>query len=222
MNKQQLLQIIETSLKDDLTRAGSILHSGSETLCKGDYYFLGYNPGGNHHDYLIKDELTNLLTKTKHRYLDEQFEQAGHLFEVGQAPLQKNFKQLFNALAIDPRTVLCTNLIFFHSRRSNGVNYQIDAAKCWPVQQALLALVQPKIIICNGNSNSSSAYSYLYQRLPHKQPQQLLNTPYSTAYIKTFTTIIAQQRVKVIGIPHLSRFYPAPYLSLIQQLALND
>lgn len=222
MNKQQLLQIIETSLKDDLTRAGSILHSSSDTLSKGDYYFLGYNPGGNHQDYLLKDELANLLTKTKHRYLDEQFQQAGHLYEIGQAPLQKNFKQLFNTLGIDPRKVLCTNLIFFHSRRSNGVNYQQDAARCWTTQQALLDLVQPKIIICNGNSNTSSAYSYLYQQLPHKQPQQIFDTIYSTAYIKTFTTELAQQKVKVIGIPHLSRFYPAPYLPLIQQLALDN
>ncbi len=218
MDKTKLLRTIYNCLQDSLDRPGSILHSASSTLTKGDFYFLGYNPGGNHHDYLIKHEVDNLLNKTKHRYLDEQFEQAGHLFKMGQAPLQKNFQQLFNTINIDPRKVLCTNLIFFHSKRSDGVNYLQDATLCWPIHQALLELVKPKIIICNGNSNNSSAFSFLYKLLPHQQPLQTIKTIYSTAYIKAFTTQLNNQTVKVIGIPHLSRFYPSPYLSTIQSL----
>lgn len=220
INNQQIISVIETSLKDALDRPGSIVHSPSATLTQGNYYFIGFNPGGNHNDYRLKDELTNLLNKSTHRYIDEIFEQAGHRFAKGQAPLQKNYQALFNYLNQDPRTVFCTNLIFFHSRRSHGVDYLKDANQCWPVHQALLALIKPNVIICNGNGNSGSAYRYLYQTLASNQPEQVFGTVYSTASIKFFTTRLNGKEVKVIGIPHLSRFYPSPYMETIKQLVV--
>lgn len=218
MDNAPLIDLIKSSLQDNLSRKGSILHSPSDSLIQGDYYFIGYNPGGDHHNLTLTDELTSLFNKPQHRYLDYQFEHAGRLFAKGQAPLQKNYQALFNYLTVDPRKVFCTNLIFFHSRKSDGVNYQQDAEICWPIHLAFLAIVKPRVIICNGNGNSGSAYSFLQQALPLQKPQQIIATVYSTAYIKTFTTLLNKQAVLVIGIPHLSRFYPSPYMNTIKNL----
>ena len=43
---------------------GSILYSGNETLAKGDYYFLGDNPGGNTNLSVSIDTVMDQLKRT--------------------------------------------------------------------------------------------------------------------------------------------------------------
>ena len=38
---------------------GSILYSGNETLTKGNFYFLGLNPGGNTNMSVSEDTVMN-------------------------------------------------------------------------------------------------------------------------------------------------------------------
>ena len=43
---------------------GSILYSGNETLVRGDFYFLGDNPGGNTNLSVANDTVMNQLKRT--------------------------------------------------------------------------------------------------------------------------------------------------------------
>ena len=49
---------------------GSILYSGNETVCKGDIYFMGANPGGHSDQFSnkIEDTILNQLKEKIHTH----------------------------------------------------------------------------------------------------------------------------------------------------------
>ena len=54
---------LKTALKD----SGHVLYSSAETLCQGNIYLLGHNPGGSpegREDESIENSLHNLAEKT--------------------------------------------------------------------------------------------------------------------------------------------------------------
>ena len=63
MNKH--IQEIEELLKDTglQSESGSVIYSGNSTLTKGDFYFLGQNPGGNAEVY-ARDTILNQLVNS--------------------------------------------------------------------------------------------------------------------------------------------------------------
>ena len=66
-----IYKLLESS--DLLNRSGSVLYSGDETIKKGDWYFLGSNPGG-HEDEKGADKIEDqLLKENKPKSFNEDF-----------------------------------------------------------------------------------------------------------------------------------------------------
>jgi len=60
-------------LSSVMDRSGGILYSSVETLCPGDIYILGLNPGGES-GWTIANHLEALPSKQQNSYLDEAWE----------------------------------------------------------------------------------------------------------------------------------------------------
>ena len=76
---------------------GSVLYSGNETICKGDFYFMGANPGGHSDQFSdgIEDTVINQLSRkyvpsSFNEYCDAKWQKSkGKPTAAGQALLQK-------------------------------------------------------------------------------------------------------------------------------------
>tara|TARA_B100000886_G_scaffold333011_1_gene286392 strand:- start:1327 stop:1620 length:294 start_codon:yes stop_codon:yes gene_type:complete len=70
------IKVLYELLKEShlLNRSGSVVYSGDDTICKGDWYFLASNPGG-HNDEKGIDTIENQLLKLeKPKTFNEYFE----------------------------------------------------------------------------------------------------------------------------------------------------
>jgi hypothetical protein len=159
----QLLSKLESSLGPDLYKSGSVLYSSPETLKPGRFYFLAFNPGGEPTDD-PKETIKTHIEGLKNGYsafLDESWSPGGRECPAGQAPHQKNVQALAKLLNVDLRELFATELIFLRSRYADGVDYAEISKKCWPVHQWMMEIVQPSVIVSNGNADGKSAYSYV-------------------------------------------------------------
>lgn len=205
MDKQGILAVAQNSLSDLMSLPGAILYSSYNTLKPGDVYFLGYNPGGEGPDGpTVADRLEALPSKTCNDFTDLEW---GETAAAGQSTLQLRVKWLLDSLGYRIEDVCSSNLIFAQSRDAKGVPERY-ANICWPVHEAILALVKPKLILCCGNSQVSS-FGYLQRKLDG----EIQYSPKGVALhgdwaIKAFRTELNGQPILVVGFPHLSRYDP--------------
>lgn len=158
MDKQGIIAIAQDSLSELMTQPGGILYSSFNTLKPGDVYFLGYNPGGEGPDGpIVAESLLALPSKTWNDFTDLEL-----TAEAGQSTLQLRVKWVLENLDYRVADVCSSNLIFAQSRDAKGVPERY-AEVCWPVHEAILAVVQPKLILCCGNSHVS-AFAYLHRK----------------------------------------------------------
>lgn len=68
---------------------------------------------------------------------------------------------LHESLGLNPPEVCSSNLIFVRSVTANYISFDL-AKTCWPFHEAVLHIVQPKLILAIGNS-STSAYKCLHK-----------------------------------------------------------
>jgi uracil-DNA glycosylase len=94
-----------------------------------------------------------------------------------------------------------------------------DANVCWPVHEALFSIIQPRLILAFGNS-SFSPYAYLHWRYGGEQTQ--VDSGHGTWKLKGFHTRIADKRVFVAGLPHLSRYNPIGKQSVIDWIQTHQ
>ena len=166
MNKDEIPTIAKNNLADLLEKPGSILYSSHETLKPGTVYLLGFNPGGTG-GKPVERSINKLLTNTTNAYLDESWENQNGLWASGEAPLQKRIQWVLKSIKLNPRDVCASNLIFFQSREASDISYSL-AKQCWPIHEAILSIVKPKLIIAFGNSETSP-YGYLHSILGGKE-----------------------------------------------------
>lgn len=203
MSKDKLLDIIRSNLADLMNEPGSILYSDHLTLKPGLLYLLGFNPGGSGGNSLSTN-LVKLLNNQDNAYLDECWNNRNGSWEKGQAPLQKRVCWLMRSLGFNPREVCASNLIFFQSRKSTDINFNL-AKICWPVHEAILEIVKPRLIITFGNSNLSP-YRYLHNIFNGKE--EYYPSGHGEWRVKGFETSINNRETYVVGLPHLSRYNP--------------
>lgn len=211
MDKQGILAVAQNSLSELMSLRGGILYSSFNTLKPGDVYFLGYNPGGEDAEgSTLAESLEDLPSKTCNDYTDLEWTTA-----AGQSTLQLRVRWLLEALGHTVGEVCSSNLIFVKSRDAKGVPERY-ADVCWPVHEAILALVKPKLILCCGNSQVSP-FSYLNRKLGG----EILYSPKGVAMhgdwsIKAFRSELSGQAVLVVGFPHLSRYNPIDKPQIIE------
>ena len=98
------MQEIEELLKDTglQSESGSVIYSGNSTLTKGDFYFLGQNPGGNAEVYAGDTIISQLLKSGEfNEYLEGEWTGKRH---------QSNILKMFRDLNIDITSTFSTNL----------------------------------------------------------------------------------------------------------------
>jgi uracil-DNA glycosylase len=97
------------------------------------------------------------------------------------------------------------------SRDASGISYNM-AERCWPVHEALLSIVQPKLILVFGNSGFSP-YGFIHKK--YGGEQTYIPAGHGDWSIKKFSTKIGGSQVTVVGLPHLSRYDPIGKMYII-------
>jgi len=214
MNKEEIPKIAKDALSEVLSESGSILYSSHETLKSGDVYLLGFNPGGAGGNP-VEQSISSMLTNTSNSYLDESWENHNGVWANGEAPLQKRIKWVTESLGLNTRDVCASNLIFLQSRGASDISFSL-AKKCWPVHEAILSIVKPKLIIAFGNSEVSP-YGYLHAMLGGDE--EYFPSGHGNWSLKGFSCEINGRSVYVAGLPHLSRYSPIGKKEVIEWLS---
>lgn len=205
MLKAELPAFARNTLKHILQRPGEMLYSSHETIRPGSVYLMGLNPGGEGRN-CIASHVDQMLYKTANSYLDEEWENRGGRWAVGQAPLQLRVRWLLAQLDLDPRTVCASNLIFLTSRDSDGVSFGL-AGICWPFHEAIIEIVRPRLLLTFGNGSGASPYAFI-KELFCKGKEDEIEFGHGTTKCKGFSTEINGHSLYVAGLPHMSRFDP--------------
>jgi hypothetical protein len=214
MIKEEIPKIAKDALSEVLSESGSILYSSHETLKSGDVYLLGFNPGGAGGNPVEKS-INSMLTNTDNSYLDEIWENHNGAWANGEAPLQKRIQWILESLGLNTRDVCASNLIFLQSREESDIRFSL-AKKCWPVHEAILKIIKPKLIIAFGNSEVSP-YGYLHTMLGGDE--EYFPSGHGNWSLKGFTCEINSRSVYVAGLPHLSRYSPIGKKEVIEWLS---
>jgi hypothetical protein len=191
---EQLGQLLEES--------GKVLYSSARTLQKGDFYILGLNPGGSRErGRRICDSLQDLVEgKPWNDYCDEPW----HPYKAGNHPLQRNVRQLVQALGLDLESICSSNLVFMRTPGQEGIILPYHGDLCWPVHEMILSIVRPQTIFAFGNG-SESTYSYLVAKWGREKTVREGPWVSPRGRLRAFKGLRAGQAITVVGLPHLSR-----------------
>ena len=198
--------LLKTGLENE---SGAIIYSGNKTLSKGDYYFLGTNPGGNAEKPYGKDSILNQLNNSRedNEYFDGDWGNPRH---------QTNIKYMFETLNIDLLNTFSTNTSFIRSpgETSYPRNLKDDAEiTFWPIQEYFLSIVQPSLIITNGSKardlfwKKMNGKNFYDSKVPKQNKYKYLNSRNKSCYFFTGNLKlqdITLEKISVISVPHLS------------------
>ena len=213
LEKAELPDIARRALGGICDRSGAILYSSHTTLKPGDVYLLGFNPGGEGGSPL-RECINGMLHSDVNAYLDESWENRNGVWAPGEAPLQKRVSWLLERVIGNPREVCATNLIFVRSRLAANISYEL-VQQCWPVHEAILRIVQPKLIVAFGNS-AKSPYSYLRSIFGGSGKE--FPSGHGNWALKGFESTLNGRDIYVAGLPHLSRYSPIGKNHLVKWL----
>ena len=198
-------------------KSGSILYSGNETLRKGNFYFLGANPGGHSDQNSNKfpDTIANQLLRKNtypsfNEYYDAKWEKNGSKTSLpGQSLLQRRIKFLFTKLELDLKNILSTNLVFLRSPTLNKfqLNFNQEAERCWEIHKILLEKVMPKFIIVYG----SDATRFICKKMDiHTEDYFKVISANEDKKFSHFNGKLKldsfELDINLLSVPHLSRF----------------
>jgi hypothetical protein len=214
MNKEEIPKIAKDALSEVLSKSGSNLYSSHETLKSGDVYLLGFNPGGAGGNP-VEQSINSMLTNTDNSYLDESWENRNGVWANGEAPLQKRIQWVLENIGLNTRDVCASNLISLKSRGASDISFSL-AKKCWPVHEAILNIIKPKLIIAFGNSEVSP-YGFLHTILGGDE--EYFPSGHGNWSLKGFSCEINGRTVYVAGLPHLSRYSPIGKKEVIEWLS---
>lgn len=211
-------------LGNDAKRPGSVLYNGWNTLCPNHgLYIMGLNPGGDP-DQIKTSVVGSLLDERLNdnfcSYKDECWRKScradcPNRNHYGDRPHQKRVVELAKALGYNNvRDVFAANVIFVRSKNQNDLDERERLFdKCWPIHQIFLSIVEPKIILCLGNGERSSAFAFLKEKLKAKESH--------VGNVKVFLGEIPLAngktiRSRIIGVRHPSR----PWFNPVRDLTL--
>ena len=192
---------------------GSIIYSGNETLRKGRFYFMGINPGGHSDEYSSKfpDTIKNQLLRKNtnenfNEYLDGKWQNKNTKATLpGKSLLQKRIQYLFKEIDVNIRDVFSTNLVFIRSSTTNKFPYKWneEVEKCWKIHEILLSIVNPEIIITFG----LEPYEFIKDKMILEQEDfHAVKSKKSIKYFTHLSGYLYDKKIRIISIPHLSRF----------------
>lgn len=175
------------------------MNSSEQTLRPGDFYFIGFNPGGAQAGTPTLAEEVNSFGSPQAEALADAYEQKWGPHAAGQHPIQRGAKALFEIFGGHPRLVCCSNLIFLRSPKASGAGYPGNADICWPVHQAILDIVRPKVIVPFG----FKTYEYVTSKLGAKRIDEI-----PSGHGKwTCEASYCNSGELILKLPHFSRYH---------------
>lgn len=203
---EQFIALAKQHLSEYLDKSGASLYSAAHTLRPGAVYLLGTNPGGsNDGKDTLRASLEALPRKTNNSYLDESWDT--HPGRVGQAPLQRRVDAILKELGLNTRDVCAGNLVFQRTAHIPGLDFWKAAESCWPVQEAILRVVQPNLVLAFGNSDTS-AFAFLRKKLPVVESIPPIPAHHGVWECRAFRTEHEGRSLCIVGLPHLSYYSP--------------
>ena len=208
--KERIKKLLEsTNLQD---QPGSIIYSADSTLKKGDFYFLGQNPGGNDVKKYGEDTILNQLL-----YSGEHNEYTEGEWTGSKGKLhQYNIKRMFEDLEINIKDVFSTNLCFIRSGNTKTYkrNLEDDIDLFWPTHEYFLSVVKPKFIIANG-AKAREFFKEKMKPIDNHEKKRLKKPPYYIHIAECFrgsleTENTVLDNLTVLAIPHLSNATDSP------------
>lgn len=225
--------------------SGEVLMSGIDTLSnQTKILIMGFNPGGQGLGKIAEHLLEyidhpnpkrvrsphNNFSSYLHQCWDESYWIRGETCEVclesynqeekiKQHTHQKRVEKIADALEINLTKVLAINAIFEQSRNIAVLKSRISESLIdyfmrvyWPIHKWLInEVLDTRIIICLGNGNTESSFAFLRHALKVEASKVVLNGSYHHG--KYFDS----GDIRVIGIPHPSRFPISNDLKILLQ-----
>jgi len=113
-------------------------------------------------------------------------------------------KCVLENLGIAPSKVCASNLVFAGTNDATGINENLIPV-CWKIHEKILEIVQPKYILCFGNS-VFSPYGILKSKFYKDKLEDNIGANHGNWKVKGFETSINGRLVYIAGVPHLSRY----------------
>ncbi|MBR0829482.1 hypothetical protein JQ596_28500 [Bradyrhizobium manausense] len=141
-------------------QSGKVFYSGRTAFSRpADLYLIGLNPGGDpvrQATETIGAETARVLLQLPDRwsaYSDESWRNK----RPGTHQMQPRVLHMLRQLGRDPRETPASNLIFMRSRREAnlGADVNVLVDQCWPFHEAVIASLNPKVIVCFGQTVGS-------------------------------------------------------------------
>ncbi|HYW93068.1 MAG TPA: hypothetical protein VFA95_11535, partial [Gammaproteobacteria bacterium] len=159
------------------------------------------NPGGDPEQLSGPDYAIGNRVFAKHHELT-----VGWKDQHAYTPLQQRLRGLLkDTLGLeDIAAVPYTNLIFQRTSNTSGLDWSL-ADKCWPVNELILSLVRPRLVITIGNGLGNSPYAYLKHVL-EGDAEQSAPSGFGRYRLRYATARHDGYPVSLLGLPHLSRY----------------
>lgn len=184
-----------------------------------DILLIGLNPGGDENSRRIDEENNYLklpyMKRGYNSWMDEDWPDKGRRH---QQAVSRVFKIMF---PLDwerkLRSSACTNVFPVRTVDVDAIDDDGWAfAETW--FQKIMAHVQPKIIICNGNNNRNSAWSYLFRHFGCTLTNEVDIGAGGRVKLGSFNADGAERTV--LGLPSLSRFARESLYQAIDDLGM--
>ena len=202
--QENFKNICKEILSQILNKTGGILNSSGTTLRKGDFYILGVNPGGEDAPPTVGESIDNIFTSKENSYLDQDWSSEKRNFGIGDHPLQKNLKYLFDYLKYDLRNICSSNLIFVRTKTERQCDFNLTEI-CWNVHRLIIDIIKPSIILTFGKR----PYTHI-KKLHEKQffstTEDTKNSGHGKWLCNSFKTNLFGNQALILGLPHLSRY----------------
>lgn len=182
-------------------------------LRPGALYLVGLNPGGDPktHDSQTESEPLGHPRRAAERpdwnkYVDEDWGPSH-----GRNLLQQRIASLADAvLPGGPeglRTAFCTNALFMRGNLTKANGGALWSA-CRPWHIEWLRVVQPPAILCFGNGEAVSPYSWFRSLMEGRRERGYVPC-YAGFGAKASDGLINGKLTRLVGVPHLSRWSPS-------------
>ena len=184
---------------------GGVLYSSYETVKSGDCMIFGLNPRGdiNEENCKIKKDIEEVYKKSLRNpnwnaFFDEVWDEGK---KPGESRLQLRMRCFAKLLMEEEeklRSICCSNIVFVQSENVKQIPFEDLAETCWKVNEWLIKEVRPKYIFVFGKPG----YQFLKKKLSANKEKEPINAKWGRWTIE----IAYNDKVYIIGIPHLSRY----------------
>lgn len=236
MTRDELAAIVRSRMPEALySRPGGVLLGGPSTLRPGPVYVMGLNPAGDP-EKITEPLIETLAAPDGHSgYTHECWHLAcpggaacvhlgadGRTLPSALVRHQRNMIALAGALLGTPATLFSANAIFARSTSKRMLEAQTGLGlrdwwnACWPVHQAFLAIVRPRLVVTLGYGETSSAFGLLRAAAGYPPFRRFGDEGRRGGWAFDGTLALGDAdhlQATIVGVPHPSYHAPGPVLS---------